>query len=172
VEIRPAEGGLQDKQGKYKKLNDTSPQAGREGAGRHWFKVVSGQAAVLLGSPQVFVAAVLVVVAWGIAGPFVHYSAGWQLLINTGTTIITFLMVFLIQATQNRDSRALHLKMDELLRATEGARTHMADLSEMSDEELEKLEKAFSRLARFSARSTATTAVDDAAPVNGTPKPP
>jgi low affinity Fe/Cu permease len=130
-------------------------------SGRHWFKVISTHAAIWLGSPQMFVAAVLIVLLWAAFGPFVNYSPAWQLIINTGTTIITFLMVFLIQATQNRDSRALHLKMDELLRATQGARTHMADLSELSDEDLERLEKAFSRLARFSARNSK---VDASAP--------
>ncbi|MEO8307652.1 MAG: low affinity iron permease family protein [Pseudomonadota bacterium] len=123
-------------------------------SGKHWFKVVSSQAALWMGSPYAFIAAVSLVVGWAIAGPFCNYSPGWELVINTGTTVITFLMVFLIQATQNRDSRALHLKMDELLRATQGARTHMADLSDMSDEDMERLEKAFSRLARFAAKSS------------------
>lgn len=99
-----------------------------------------------MGSPWTFVLAVLTIVVWAITGPIFHYSDTWQLIINTGTTIVTFLMVFLIQNTQNRDAVAMHLKLDELLRAMEGARTGFVDLEDMTDEELKCLRDEFSRL--------------------------
>jgi low affinity Fe/Cu permease len=100
----------------------------------------------LLGSPQAFCAAVAIVVLWGLSGPYFRYSDAWQLAINTGTTIVTFLMVFLIQNTQNRDSRAIHLKLDELIKAIRGARNNMIDLDRLSDEELRELEAEYKRL--------------------------
>jgi low affinity Fe/Cu permease len=99
-----------------------------------------------VGSPWAFISAVLIIVAWGITGPIFHFSDTWQLVINTGTTIITFLMVFLIQNTQNRDAIAIHLKLDELIRALKGARNRLVDLEELSDEDLEKLRQEFHRL--------------------------
>jgi low affinity Fe/Cu permease len=99
-----------------------------------------------VGSPWAFGAAVLIIVAWGATGPIFHYSDTWQLVINTATTIITFLMVFLIQNTQNRDTRAVHLKLDELLRAVQGARTSLVNLESLSDEELDRLQKQFERV--------------------------
>lgn len=87
---------------------------------------------------------------WGITGPAFHFSDTWQLIINTGTTIVTFLMVFLIQNTQNRDAKAVHLKLDELIRALEGARNKLVDLEGLSDEELVKLENEFQRLRKIS----------------------
>ena len=92
-----------------------------------------------VGSVWSFFLALLIIVVWAITGPIFHFSDTWQLIINTGTTIVTFLMVFLIQATQNRDSREIHLKLDELLRAISKARTGMADLDELSDKELDVL---------------------------------
>jgi len=109
----------------------------------------------IVGSSTAFTAAILIILGWAISGPLFHYSDAWQLYINTGTTIVTFLMVFLIQYTQNRDAKAMHLKLDELLRAMHGARTEMVNLKDLSDEELLKLEKAFDRLARFAARAKA-----------------
>jgi low affinity Fe/Cu permease len=100
------------------------------------------------GSPQAFLIAVATIVAWAITGPIFHYSDTWQLVINTATTIITFLMVFLIQNTQNRDTKAIHLKLDELLRAVEGARTSLVNLETLSDEEIERMQKQFARLGR------------------------
>jgi low affinity Fe/Cu permease len=91
-------------------------------------------------------AAVLIIVIWAATGPAFGYSDTWQLVINTGTTIVTFLMVFLIQNTQNRDARAIHLKLDELLRAVEGARVSMANLENLPDEELKRLSKEFEQL--------------------------
>jgi low affinity Fe/Cu permease len=100
------------------------------------------------GRPSTFAAAVIVIIIWAVTGPVFHYSDTWQLVINTGTTIITFLMVFLIQNTQNRDSAVLHLKLDELIRVNEGARNRLLDLEDLSEGELERLKGAFSRLAR------------------------
>lgn len=100
----------------------------------------------LLGSSWAFCAAVGIVVLWALTGPYFHYSDGWQLAINTGTTIVTFLMVFLIQNTQNRDSRSTHLKLDELIKAVRGARNSMIDLDRLSDEEMRELEAQYKRL--------------------------
>ncbi len=97
------------------------------------------------GSAWAFLAAVALIVVWALTGPIFHFSQVWQLVINTGTTIITFLMVFLIQNTQNRDSKAIHLKLDELLHAVAGARNGMVDLEDMSDDDLKRLQKDFVR---------------------------
>jgi len=104
-----------------------------------------------VGSSWAFILAVLIIVVWGVTGPLFHYSDTWQLVINTGTTIITFLMVFLIQNTQNRDAKAIHLKLDELLRGVEGARTHLVDLEALSDEELDRLQEQFKRIRHAEA---------------------
>src|SRR3954447_16429026 len=102
------------------------------------------------GSSWAFLSAVAIIVVWAISGPIFGFSEVWQLVINTGTTIITFLMVFLIQNTQNRDAKAMHLKLDELLRGVEGARTSMVDLEDLSDEDLKKLQSEFKRLREHS----------------------
>lgn len=99
------------------------------------------------GHPVTFALAVLVIVAWGVTGPIFHFSDTWQLVINTGTTIVTFLMVFLIQNTQNRDSVAMQIKLDELLRAVKGAHTALADLEDMTEEELDQFKAHYVRLA-------------------------
>jgi low affinity Fe/Cu permease len=91
---------------------------------------------------------VLVILVWLLTGPTFHFSDTWQLIINTATTIITFLMVFVIQNTQNRDAKAVHLKLDEMIRALKGARNQLVDLEDLSDEELEKLEEQFQRLRK------------------------
>ena len=101
------------------------------------------------GSPWAFVAAVSVVIVWALTGPMFDFSETWQLVINTGTTIVTFLMVFLIQNTQNRDALALQLKLDELLRAIPAARTALVDLEEMSEEELKRLQAEFRLLQKL-----------------------
>ena len=111
----------------------------------HKYAVVTSD---IVGSPWAFMLAGLVILVWGVSGPMFHYSDTWQLVINTGTTIITFLMVFLIQNTQNRDSKVLHLKLDELLRATKHARTGFAELEYLSDAELAKYEKEFMDICR------------------------
>ena len=100
------------------------------------------------GRPLTFITAVALVVVWGISGPIFGFSDTWQLVINTGTTIITFLMVFLIQNTQNRDTDALQVKIDELLRVTEGARLALLNLEEMKTDELDRIKEGFVELGR------------------------
>ena len=100
----------------------------------------------MVGGPAAFIVAIVVVATWLLSGPFFHYSDTWQLVINTGTTIVTFLMVFLIQNTQNRDAHAIHLKLDELIRANKNARNKLLALEEMSDEELKALQCEFEEL--------------------------
>ncbi len=99
-----------------------------------------------LGSPAAFWLAVLSIVVWGLLGGHFEYSDTWQLVINTATTIVTFLMVFLIQNTQNRDAKALHLKLDELLRAVKGARTGLVRLEELTEDQIEALQQEFTDL--------------------------
>lgn len=110
-----------------------------------------------VGSSWAFLLATLVIVIWAVTGPLFHYSDTWQLVINTGTTIITFLMVFLIQNTQNRDAKAIHLKLDELIRGVEGARTHLVDLEALSDEELDRLQQQFKRIRHAERKDERTT---------------
>lgn len=105
-----------------------------------------------LGSPSALVIAAMVIVLWAVTGPLFGFSDTWQLVINTGTTIVTFLMVFLIQNTQNRDAKAMHLKLDELIRAVQGARNRLVDLEKLSDEELKQLEEQFTRLRNKAAQ--------------------
>jgi low affinity Fe/Cu permease len=100
------------------------------------------------GHPATFATAVLVILGWAVTGPIFGFSDTWQLVINTGTTIITFLMVFLIQNTQNRDSAAMQLKLDELIRAINGAHNGLLELEELSDEELDKIKSRYEELAR------------------------
>ena len=114
------------------------------------FRKFANKTSEAMGTPWAFIAAVLLILGWAVSGPFFGFSEVWQLVINTGTTIITFLMVFLIQNTQNRDAKAIHLKLDELLRGVEGARTSMVDLEDLSDEDLKKLQNEFQRLREHS----------------------
>ena len=107
------------------------------------FRQFAQKTSTVVGSPWVFIGAVLVIIIWALCGPMANYSDTWQLIINTSTTIITFLMVFLIQNTQNRDARAIHIKLDELLLAGKKARTSLVDLENCTEEELERLEKEF-----------------------------
>jgi low affinity Fe/Cu permease len=117
------------------------------------------RASEAVGAPWAFVAALSAVVAWAVVGPLFGFSDSWQLVINTGTTVVTFLMVFLIQATQNRETRALHLKVDELIRTQKKARNLFADLEHATDEELDRLEAEFRRVrTRAEARATAKDA--------------
>ena len=109
------------------------------------FRVFAHRSSVMLGSAWAFTGAVLVILVWILTGPTFHFSDTWQLIINTATTVITFLMVFLIQNTQNRDAKAMHLKLDELIRAIKDARDELVDLEDLSDEELKKLEEQFRR---------------------------
>jgi low affinity Fe/Cu permease len=113
---------------------------------KDFFRKLAERTAHVVGSHWAFLLALLTIAAWGGTGPYFGYSDTWQLFINTGTTIITFLMVFLIQNTQNRETRIVALKLDELLRGVEGARTGLVQLDHMSDEELEMVQREFSRM--------------------------
>jgi low affinity Fe/Cu permease len=112
------------------------------------FRVFAHRSSVMLGSAWAFAGAALVILVWILTGPTFHFSDTWQLIINTATTVITFLMVFLIQNTQNRDAKAMHLKLDELIRAIKNARDELVDLEDLSDEELKKLEAQFQRMRK------------------------
>lgn len=101
-----------------------------------------------MGHPSAFVIAVLIILAWAVTGPLFRFSDTWQLVINTATTIVTFLMVFLIQNTQNRDSAAVQLKLDELIRAMQGAHIALLDLDELAEEDLDRLRAVYAELAR------------------------
>ena len=116
------------------------------------FHVVAKKCSNLLGTAWAFAAALLIIAGWAVTGPLFGFSNTWQLIINTSTTIVTFLMVFLIQNTQNRDAKAMHLKLDELIRALAGARNDLVDLEELSDAQLEKLEQEFRGLSEKASR--------------------
>src|SRR6184192_4584520 len=112
----------------------------------HGFRKFSIAAAEALGSPWLFVANVFLILLWLASGPVFQFSDTWQLIVNTATTVITYLAVFLIQNTQNRDAKAVHLKLDEVIRALKGARNQLVDLENLSDEDLKKLEQQFQRI--------------------------
>lgn len=124
------------------------------------FRRISHTTAVAMGSPWAFLTAVAVIVAWAVTGPLFHYSDTWQLVMNTTSSIVTFLMVFLIQNTQNRDGLAMQLKLDELLRAVAHARTGMVDIEDLSDAELDVLRKEFERLRIAQKQARADNAED------------
>ena len=113
---------------------------------RDGFHRLAVGASAVTGSVWAFVAALALILLWALLGPVFHYSDTWQLVVNTATTIITFLMIFLVQNTQNRDARAIHLKLDELIRHVQGARNSLIALEDMSDEELDRLESEFRRV--------------------------
>jgi low affinity Fe/Cu permease len=113
-----------------------------------WFSDFARKAARAAGQPVVFALAAAVILVWLVTGPLFGFSDTWQLIVNTGTTIITFLMVFLIQNTQNRDSEAMHIKMDELIRAIEGAHNALLNLEDLSEEELDKIRASYIKLAK------------------------
>src|SRR5438067_13888824 len=113
---------------------------------RRFFASLASRGSYLMGHPAAFIIAVLACVIWAATGPYFDYSDTWQLVINTGTTILTFLIVFLIQNTQNRDARALHLKLDEVIRAIHTAHNDMINIEKLSDGELEQLAKRYERL--------------------------
>jgi low affinity Fe/Cu permease len=121
-------------------------------ARRSWFTRFANGAARATGRPLTFLLAVVIVVVWGVTGPLFGFSDTWQLVINTGTTIVTFLMVFLIQNTQNRDAEAMHVKMDELIRALEGAHNALLDLEELGDEDLDEVRDRYRKLAAKARR--------------------
>jgi low affinity Fe/Cu permease len=113
-----------------------------------WFSRFASSTAQIVGHPYVFFAAVVVLLLWAASGPYFHYSDTWQLIINTGTTIVTFLVVFLIQNTQNRDAKALHLKLDELIRSHHPANDDLIDIQKLSDEELDELENRYEAIRK------------------------
>ena len=115
---------------------------------RDGFHKMAVSASAATGSVWAFGLALVLIALWGALGPVFHYSDTWQLVVNTATTIITFLMIFLVQNTQNRDARAIHLKLDELIRHIQGARNSLIALEELSDEELDRLEREFRRLRK------------------------
>jgi low affinity Fe/Cu permease len=116
--------------------------------GGAWFSRFAGHISRLAGKPSIFASAVALVIVWAASGPFLGFSDVWQLTINTATTIITFLMVFVIQNTQNRDTAAMHIKLDELIRATKAAHNSLLDLEELSDEELDTFRTRYEELAK------------------------
>jgi low affinity Fe/Cu permease len=116
------------------------------------FRVFAKRSSMVLGSAWAFAGAILIIVVWALTGPVFHYSDTWLLIINTVTTIVTFLMVFLIQNTQNRDAKAAHLKLDEVIRALKDARNELVDLEKLSDEDLTSLERQFERVRKKAER--------------------
>ena len=131
----------------------------------------SHQATKATGTSLAFVFAVLVIVVWGLTGPLFHYSDTWQLVINTGTTIVTFLMVFLIQRAQNKDALALHLKLNEIVAALEGASNRLIDVEDLSEPEIDALRNYYKRLielARKDDNLTTTHSIEEAATRHGT----
>ena len=119
------------------------------------FHTFAQKTSAVVGSPWASVLAMLVIIVWAATGPLFGFSDTWQLVINTSTTIITFLMVFLIQNTQNRDAKVMHLKLDELIRAVKEARNELIDLEDMSEDELWKLEEEFRKLRSAKPDSSA-----------------
>jgi low affinity Fe/Cu permease len=110
------------------------------------FHIFATHAANWVGSKWAFLVAILIIVFWLVSGPYFHYSDTWQLIINTGTTVVTFLVVFLIQNTQNRDARAIHLKLDEIIQSIDQAHNEMIDIEHLSDEELQKLADRYQKV--------------------------
>ena len=119
-----------------------------------WFRKFAQKTAESVGSKWSFAISLGIILIWAALGPQFHYSDTWQLVINTATTIVTFLMVFLIQNTQNRDAKAIQLKLDELLRSHSGARNHLINLESLSEEELSDLQKEFERLCRKAPKNS------------------
>ncbi|MDP3796095.1 MAG: low affinity iron permease family protein [Polaromonas sp.] len=131
-----------------------------------WYSRFAKAAAHFCGRPRVFVLAVAIIAVWVVTGPLFGFSDTWQLVINTGTTIITFLMVFLIQNTQNRDTEAIQVKLDELIRATQGAHNALLDLEELEEENLDAFRARYEALAK-AARAELKRGLRD----TGTPEP-
>jgi low affinity Fe/Cu permease len=132
---------------------------------RNWYSRFAKAASHFCGRPRVFALALAIILAWVATGPLFDYSDTWQLVINTSTTIITFLMVFLIQNTQNRDTEAIQVKLDELIRATRGAHNALLDLEELEEESLDAFRRKYQTLAR-----TARTALEGGVDDTGTPE--
>ncbi len=134
---------------------------------RERFRKFAHTISLIAGSPWAFLGAVAIIIVWAMTGPRFGYNDTWQLVINTGTTIVTFLMVFLIQNTQNRDARAMHLKLDELIRALKGARNQLVNLEEMSDEELDHLQEEFQRVCGQRKRASGNKSTSERIEVGG-----
>lgn len=132
---------------------------------RSWFSRLAHSAAQIAGRPKAFGTAVTLIVVWALTGPLFGFSDTWQLVVNTGTTIVTFLMVFLIQNTQNRDTTAMQLKLDELIRATKGAHLSLLDLEELEERELAAFVKQYEELAAMGRKQ-----LDKGKPDTGTPE--
>jgi low affinity Fe/Cu permease len=130
------------------------------------FGQFAAQTSSLLGSRWAFTCAVLIILIWAAAGPLYHFSDTWQLVINTGTTIITFLMVFLIQNTQNRDARAINLKLNELIHAIDKAKNRMIDIENLSDEELNELAATYESI-RLKSRAREVRKLEQREAING-----
>jgi low affinity Fe/Cu permease len=128
------------------------------------FSYIARRIAVLSGRPATFLLALSVVALWGLSGPLFDYSPTWQLVINTATTIITFLMVFIIQNTQNRDTEAMQIKLDELIRATQGAHIALLDLEELEEEQLDRYRRSYEKLARHARERLRSGRLDTDSP--------
>ena len=137
---------------------------------KSWFSRMAKRTARATGQPAAFLLATLVIVAWAVTGPIFHYSDTWQLVINTGTTIITFLMVFLIQSTQNRDSEAMQIKLDELIRAVEGAHNALLNLEELDEQDLDSIRANYCKLAEEARKDFRKGKSDTGAPEVGRKK--
>ena len=121
---------------------------------RSWFTRLTKWTAHAAGQPGTFMIAMIIVIAWAVTGPIFHYSNTWQLIINTATTIATFLMVFLIQATQNRDGEAMQLKLDEIIRAIGNAKNELLDIEELEESDLKRIRKSYEEIARQARKGT------------------
>ena len=132
-----------------------------------WFTRLAKRTAHATGQPKTFALATLVILAWAVSGPIFDWSDTWQLVVNTGTTIITFLMVFLIQSTQNRDAEAVHVKLDELLRVSPGAHNVLMNLEELEEHELERIRAVYVKLAEKARRGVEAGRSDEGVPEIG-----
>jgi low affinity Fe/Cu permease len=132
-----------------------------------WFTRMAKYTARVTGRPATFIAAAAVIVVWAITGPIFHWSDTWQLIVNTGTTIVTFLMVFLIQSTQNRDAEAVHIKLDELLRISPGAHNVLMDLEELEESELDRIRAVYVKLAEKARAGVEAGRSDEGVPEIG-----
>ncbi len=131
----------------------TKAKAKKETRGKlHWFETFSSKATKVTGSSGAFITACILIIVWIITGPVFHYSNVWQLAINTGTTIITFLMVFLIQKTQNKDALAIQVKLNELVAANQMASNRIVSVEDLSEDELERLNKYYTNLAEMTSK--------------------
>jgi low affinity Fe/Cu permease len=132
---------------------------------KNLFERFSNWATIATGSSTAFITAIVVILVWGVTGPVFKYSDTWQLIINTGTTIVTFLMVFLIQKSQNKDSKAIHLKLNEILASHQGASNRMVDIEDLSEKELDQLHKFYVQLSDLAEKEddlTCTHSIDAA----------